>query len=289
MQGKVSRTGRFFYNSLLMVGVTLLMRAIGVGFNAYVAGKAGAQAMGLYSLLSGVYGFAVTLACSGIHLGTTRTVADALGKGDRALARKYASRALGISLFFGTLAGALLFFGAPIAGAQWLKDARTVLDADAQICYNKRINHGRCGMTYELCNIGDYTEAQYGAMYRAAAPDRQTRADKFKHEDDRKRCLCADMLARKMLAKAANVAPEYISFTYGDKGKPRANLPLHFNVSHAGAYVLCAVANTPIGADIEQIKPFRAGMVARYFTAAEAAYIWGNNPEEWEIKEDEKN
>ena len=39
MQGKVSRTGRFFYNSLLMVGVTLLMRAIGVGFNAYVAGK----------------------------------------------------------------------------------------------------------------------------------------------------------------------------------------------------------------------------------------------------------
>ena len=42
--------------------------------------------------------------------------------------------------------------------------------------------------------------------------------------------------------------------------------------------MLCAVANTPIGADIEQIKPFRAGMVARYFTAAEAAYIWGNNP-----------
>lgn len=127
MQTKVSRTGRFFYNSLLMVGVTLLMRAIGVGFNAYVASRAGAQAMGLYSLLSGVYGFAVTLACSGIHLGTTRTVADALGKGDKALARKYAGRALGISLFFGTLAGVLLFFGAPFAGTHWLKDARTVL------------------------------------------------------------------------------------------------------------------------------------------------------------------
>ena len=127
MQSKVSRTGRFFYNSLLMVGVTLLMRAIGVGFNAYVASKAGAQTMGLYSLLSGVYGFAVTLACSGIHLGTTRTVADALGKGDRALARKYATRALCISLFFGLLSGALLFFGAPLAGTRWLGDARTVL------------------------------------------------------------------------------------------------------------------------------------------------------------------
>lgn len=127
MQGNLSRTGRFFYNSILMVGVTLLMRAIGVGFNAYVAGKAGAQAMGLYSLLSGVYGFAVTLACSGIHLGTTRTVADALGKGDRALARKYATRALLISLFFGLLSGILLFFAAPLAGTRWLGDARTVL------------------------------------------------------------------------------------------------------------------------------------------------------------------
>ena len=127
MQGKQSRTGIFFYNSLLMVGVTLLMRAIGVGFNAYVASRAGAQAMGLYSLLSGVYGFAVTLACSGIHLSTTRTVADALGKGDKALARKYASRALCISLFFGSLSCTLLFFGAPVAGARWLGDARTVL------------------------------------------------------------------------------------------------------------------------------------------------------------------
>ncbi len=122
-----SRTGRFFYNSLLMVGVTLLMRAIGVGFNAYVAGKAGAQAMGLYSLLSGVYGFAITLACSGIHLGTTRTVADALGKGDKALAKKYAARALVISTAFGLLAALLLFFGAPLVGTRWLGDARTVL------------------------------------------------------------------------------------------------------------------------------------------------------------------
>lgn len=127
MQGRMSRTGRFFYNSLLMVGVSLLMRAIGVGFNAYVAGKAGAQAMGLYSLLSGIYGFAITLACSGIHLGTTRTVADALGKNDKALAKKFAARALAISLFFGTLAALLLFFGAPYAGVHWLGDARTVL------------------------------------------------------------------------------------------------------------------------------------------------------------------
>lgn len=133
-------------------------------------------------------------------------------------------------------------------------------------------------MTYEFCNIGDFDQAQYQAMYRAAAPDRQARTDRFRHEDDRRRCICADMLARRMLSDAAGVAPADIIFTYGEKGKPRANIPLHFNVSHAGDYVLCAVSDKPIGVDIEQIKPFRAGLVGRYFTVAEADYVWGGSP-----------
>ena len=100
---------RFFYNGFVLTLVALAMRTISLFFGAYVTRTVGEVGMGLYTLISTVYGFAVTLACSGIHLGTTRTVADALGKGDRALARKYAARALGISLFFGTLSGVLLF------------------------------------------------------------------------------------------------------------------------------------------------------------------------------------
>ena len=133
-------------------------------------------------------------------------------------------------------------------------------------------------MTYEICNIHDFSDADYDVMYRAAAPDRQARADRFRFANDRKRCLCADMLARRMLAKAANAYPADISFTQGDKGKPYANLPLQFSVSHSGDFVLCAVSERPIGADVEQIKPFRAGMVARYFTRIEAAYVWDDSP-----------
>ena len=133
-------------------------------------------------------------------------------------------------------------------------------------------------MQYDICNIFDYTSAQYDAMYRAASPERQARADRFRFEDDRRRCLCADMLARKMLAQAADCSPADVTFTYGEKGKPHANVPIHFNVSHAGDFVLCAVADAPLGVDIEQIKPFRAGLVGRYFTVAEADYVWGGNP-----------
>ncbi len=133
-------------------------------------------------------------------------------------------------------------------------------------------------MRYEICNIGDFDERQYTEMYRAADAERRARADRFRHEDDRMRCLCADMLARRMLAKASGKAPEEIAFTIGHKGKPSANVPFHFNVSHSGQYVLCAVSKQPIGVDIEQVKPFRAGLVGRYFTGDEAAYIWGGDP-----------
>ena len=133
-------------------------------------------------------------------------------------------------------------------------------------------------MTYEICNIHDFSDADYDAMYRAAAPDRKARADRFRHADDRMRCLCADMLARRMLAKVADVSPADISFTQSNKGKPYANVPLQFSVSHSGNFVLCAVSEHPIGADVEQIKPFRAGMVARYFTKAEADFVWGGSP-----------
>ena len=57
-------------------------------------------------------------------------------------------------------------------------------------------------MKYEICNINDFDEQQYAEMYRAANEERRARADRFRYEDDRRRCLCADMLARRMLADA---------------------------------------------------------------------------------------
>lgn len=67
---------KFFLNALLLTAVALFMRTVGVTFQVYLAGRAGAEAMGLLSLIGGVYGFAVTLATSGIHLATVRTVAQ---------------------------------------------------------------------------------------------------------------------------------------------------------------------------------------------------------------------
>ena len=68
----------FAINGTILTICSLLMRTVSVAFNVYVAKCAGAEAMGLYSLLSSVYGFAVTLALSGINLAVTRLVSEAL-------------------------------------------------------------------------------------------------------------------------------------------------------------------------------------------------------------------
>ena len=118
---------KFLFNALILCGVSLIMRTVSVSFNVYVAGTAGAEAMGLYSLLSGVYGFALTFASSGIRITTVRMVSGALGKGDPGRARAALRRCIVYSLFFSGLATAWLFLGSGFIGRVLLSDERTVL------------------------------------------------------------------------------------------------------------------------------------------------------------------
>ena len=128
---------RFALNALLLIAVNLFMRTVGVSFSVYLAGRAGGEVMGLHSLLGGVYGLAMTLGSGGIHLGTTRMVADAMGRychGEdfcedtchRAI-RLVLKRCLLYSLICSVGAGLLLLTAAPFMGRVWLGDERTVL------------------------------------------------------------------------------------------------------------------------------------------------------------------
>ncbi len=129
---------RFAFNALLLIGVNLFMRTVGVSFNAYLAGQAGAEVMGLYSLLFGVYGLAMTLGSAGINLGTTRLVAEVMGtscpakagEGDAACRRAILCvmrRCLTYSLVCSIATAILLFLSAPFVGKVWLGDVRTIL------------------------------------------------------------------------------------------------------------------------------------------------------------------
>lgn len=130
-----SAATRFARNALWLIAVNLFMRTVGVSFNVYLSTRAGGEVMGLYTLLFGVYGPALTLGCGGIHLGTTRLVAEAMGEARleeidgencRRSVRRCLRRCLTYSVCCGMGAGLLLLWLAPMIGAYWLGDLRTV-------------------------------------------------------------------------------------------------------------------------------------------------------------------
>lgn len=116
----------FLVSALVLTATSLLVNSIGVWFSLYIAGKIGSEAMGVFQLVMSVYGFAVTLAASGINLATTRLVAEELVKGKNAAVYGVMRRCLGYCLCFGCLASFLLFTFAEPIGIHWLKNGETV-------------------------------------------------------------------------------------------------------------------------------------------------------------------
>ena len=119
-----SRSRRFFVNGATLTATALIMRAVSVIFNAYIANKAGSEAMGLYSLLGSVYALSITVATAGINLGTTRMVSDALGLGDAQGARRSMVHALIYCIATGAFASIILFSFAGQIATKALSDAR---------------------------------------------------------------------------------------------------------------------------------------------------------------------
>ncbi len=112
-------------NSLLMCAVALIMRAVGVAFGVYLSNKVGAVAIGIHSLITSVWGFALTLATSGINLAATRCVAEANDSG--AVIRAAVRKCVALACVCGALSATLLFFAAPTIAANWLKTESATL------------------------------------------------------------------------------------------------------------------------------------------------------------------
>lgn len=114
-------------NTFLLAASSFVLRASGVFFQAFLAGRIGAEGMGLFSLIMSVYQFGVTFACSGIGLASTRLVSEELAEGRESGVRKSVNGSLVHALVFGSFACLGIGFGAPFLGGVLLGDSRTVL------------------------------------------------------------------------------------------------------------------------------------------------------------------
>ncbi len=119
-------------------------------------------------------------------------------------------------------------------------------------------------MKCEKFDIRDLSDDEYFKWYSLMSKSKKERVDRFRFVEDKKRTVAGEMLARKMISEYCGVSPEAIAFEVAENGKPYAKgLNVHFNISHSGDFVVCAVDNNPVGIDIEKVRPIDYFVIKR--------------------------
>lgn len=99
---------------------------------------------------------------------------------------------------------------------------------------------------------------------------RQSSIQRFYKTADAQRSLYAELLLRAVLRKRGIHSGEMV-FELNPNGKPflQGHPYLHYNLSHSGEWVVCAVDNEAVGVDVESIHPVDYGIAERYFSPSE--------------------
>ncbi|MBQ2739113.1 MAG: 4'-phosphopantetheinyl transferase superfamily protein [Oscillibacter sp.] len=127
-------------------------------------------------------------------------------------------------------------------------------------------------MIHVICSdISGVSTPDYQMLYAKASDERKDRADRYRRREDAIRCVTADALLRYALGTS--------SYTVGktSSGKPfiRGKDNFHYNLSHAGNWVVLAFGDSDVGVDVEQ---FRAdtdieAVASRFFSPEEQRYV----------------
>ena len=112
---------------------------------------------------------------------------------------------------------------------------------------------------------------KYPCMNNSLSSRRLERINACANLSKRSELAISEMLLMRILAK---YGVSFSDLLYNDYGKPY--LPesdFHFNVSHSGAYVCCAVCTQNIGIDVENIKNRNINSIERFISQEDFNYI----------------
>jgi 4'-phosphopantetheinyl transferase len=113
-------------------------------------------------------------------------------------------------------------------------------------------------------------------LFARLVPEERARALRYIPTQARHQFVIGRGLLRGFLGACLGVEPAAVPLAYLPSGKPvlaRAAAPLHFNITHTDGVLVLAAGRRRVGVDVERVRLIReaAGLVERYFSAAEAA------------------
>lgn len=101
--------------------------------------------------------------------------------------------------------------------------------------------------------------------------EKYERIKRFKFKEDFMRSLLGDLLYRYAICKKLRCKNNELEFAINEYNKPYilCSEDLHFNISHSGDWVVCALSDKFIGIDVERIKSIDLDIAKNYFTIEE--------------------
>ncbi len=108
-------------------------------------------------------------------------------------------------------------------------------------------------------------EHTFNLLLKYAEPYKQGNINSHPKKDEADRMLVGDILLKCVLKTEFSIPMCDLNIQLGEFGKPY--LPefphVHFNISHSGNYVVCAIADSPVGIDIQTIMTYKQRIAKR--------------------------
>lgn len=123
-------------------------------------------------------------------------------------------------------------------------------------------------MEWQTVRITDIAPDEYAATYAALSHTRRAHVERMRVEVNRHRSLAATALAARMLGVAVS------AIETDEAGRPAiAGDGRYLSISHSGDTVAVAISDTPVGIDVERLRPVEERLVNYVCTPAERQFV----------------
>lgn len=131
-------------------------------------------------------------------------------------------------------------------------------------------------LNWSYIRLSELSPEDYRDILDSLSDSRKNHVARFQKEDDRRRSLAGEYLARRLAAEAGVTDARLERLAGGQPVFDRGGL--HLSIAHSRDLVVCAVDTAPIGIDAELLRPFKPGLLRHVCTPEEQDYVLGNGP-----------
>ena len=109
---------------------------------------------------------------------------------------------------------------------------------------------------FDMMQIGinDITQQEYDEAVLMLNVKKMHRVFDMQLKGDRLRSVAADIVARKLISKNTGIPFENITIDEDSCGRPFFE-DIYISISHSEEFAVCAISDSPVGVDIERIRP----------------------------------